>query len=85
MSYLLPATADTTAPTVVGFKYPADNSTATPADPVELEVTAFDERGDMKQVHLYADGAADHATVPVYPFQFRYTPPASAVGTDGRR
>ena len=26
LSYLLPTTADTTAPTIVGFKYPADNS-----------------------------------------------------------
>ena len=43
-------------------------------------VTAFDERGDMKQVNLYANGALVGTTVPVYPFQFRYTPPASAVG-----
>ncbi len=79
LSYLLPATADTTPPTVAGFKYPANNAVATPNDPVELEVTAFDERGDMKQVQLFADGQP-YATVPVYPFQFRYSPPASAVG-----
>ena len=79
LSYLLPATADTTPPTVAGFKYPANNAVATPNDPVEVEVTAFDERGDMEQVQLFADGQP-YATVPVYPFQFRYSPPASAVG-----
>ena len=33
----------------------------------------------MKEVRLYANGVL-HSTTPVYPFQFRYTPPASAVG-----
>ena len=80
LAYLLPTTPDTTPPTIVGFKYPVDNYQATPADPVELEVTAFDERGDMKQVNLLANGV-QVASVPVYPFQFRYTPPASAVGS----
>ena len=56
------------------------NSMATPADPIEVDVTAYDDRGDMKQVNLYADGALV-GTVPVFPFQFRYTPPASTVGT----
>ena len=79
LAYLLPTTADTTAPTIVGYKYPADNYEATPNDPVELELTAFDERGDMDRVDLYADGVY-YATTEVYPFQFRYTPPASAVG-----
>src|SRR5262249_40562876 len=80
MSYLLPTTPDTTPPTIVGFKYPEDNYQATPADPVELEVTAFDERGDMSKVNLLANGV-QVGSVPVYPFQFRYLPPASAVGT----
>ena len=57
MQHLLPTGADTTPPTVVGFKYPTNLSTATPRDPVELELTAFDERGDMDRVDLYADGA----------------------------
>ena len=70
MAYLLPATADTTAPTIVGYKYPADGYQATPADPVEIELTAFDERGDMKQVGLYADG--------VYPRDRRSTRSSSA-------
>ena len=35
MGYLLPTTADTTPPTIVGFKYPANLSKAHPADPVE--------------------------------------------------
>ena len=34
----------------------------------------------MEDVDLYANGALVQR-VPVYPFQFRYTPPASAVGT----
>ena len=72
MQHLLPTGADTTPPTVVGFKYPTNLSTATPRDPVELELTAFDERGDMDRVDLYADGVL-HSSVPVYPFQFRYT------------
>jgi len=80
MSYLLPTTADTTPPTIVGFKYPANNSTATPRDPVELELTTYDERGDMDRVDLLANGV-QVATTEVYPFQFRYTPPASAIGS----
>ena len=79
MTHLLPTTADTTPPTINGFKYPANNYVATTNDPVDLELTAFDERGDMDKVELYADGQYV-ATTEVYPFQFRYTPPASAVG-----
>ena len=56
------------------------NSSATPADPIEVDVTASDDRGDLKQVNLYANGALV-GSVPVFPFQFRYTPPASNVGT----
>jgi len=79
MLHLLPTTADTTPPTINGFKYPTQNAVATPNDPVDLELTAFDERGDMDKVDLYADGVY-YATTEVYPFQFRYTAPASAVG-----
>jgi hypothetical protein len=41
MAYLLPTTADTTPPTIVGCKYPVRQLAGTPADPVELEVTAY--------------------------------------------
>ena len=76
----MPTTADTTPPTIVGFKCPPANSDGDAADPVEVDVTAYDDRGDLKQVNLYADGALV-GSVPVFPFQFRYTPPASAVGS----
>ena len=79
MAHLLPTGADTTPPTVVGFKYPANLSDATPRDPVEIELTTFDERGDMDYVDLMAGDQLIQRTE-VYPFQFRYTPPASAVG-----
>jgi hypothetical protein len=80
MSYLVPTTADTTAPTIVGYKYPAALSTATVNDPVEVEVTAYDERGDMDYVDLKVGDTLIQRTE-VYPFQFRYTPPASAIGS----
>ena len=80
MNYLVPATADTTAPTIVGFKYPPNLSTGTPRDPVDIELTAFDERGDMDYVDLKVGDQLIQRTE-VYPFQFRYTPPASAVGS----
>ena len=80
LSYLLPPAPDTTPPTIVGFKYPANLAEATPRDPVEIELTAYDERGDMAYVDLKI---GDHLIqrTEVYPFQFRYTPPASAVGS----
>ena len=74
LNYLLPTTPDTTAPTIVGFKWPAEGFTATPADPVEADVTAYDNSGDMEYVNLYADGRLV-GTSQVFPFQFRYTPP----------
>jgi hypothetical protein len=80
LAYLLPATPDTTPPAIVGFKYPANLSEATPRDPVEIELTAYDERGDMDYVDLKAGDQLVQRTE-VYPFQFRYTPPASAVGS----
>ena len=67
-------------PTIVGFKYPANLSDATPRDPVEIELTAYDERGDMDYVDLMSGDQLIQRTE-VYPFQFRYTPPASAVGS----
>src|SRR4051794_36984444 len=79
LNYLLPTTADTTPPTIVGFKWPLEGFTATPADPVEADVTAYDNSGDMDKVNLYANGTLV-GTNEVFPFQFRYTPPTSAVG-----
>ena len=59
LAHLLPTTADTTAPSPVAFKWPAaDAFAATPRDPVEVDVTAADERGDMKEVRLLADGSS---------------------------
>ncbi|HWM10406.1 MAG TPA: hypothetical protein VNO82_13730, partial [Solirubrobacteraceae bacterium] len=81
MAHLLPTTADTTAPSSVAFKWPlADGFEATPRDPVEVDVTAADERGDMKEVRLLADGELvdTHQT---FPFQFRYYPDPADVGT----
>lgn len=80
LSYLLPTTADTAAPQA-SFKWPRNNSTATPRDPVEVDVTAFDERGDMQEVRLKADGRLI-GTVPVFPFQFRYFPRQEDVGKE---
>ena len=45
-------------------------------------MTAYDDRGDMDKVHLYANGTLV-GTTEVFPFQFRYTPPTSTVGPDG--
>ena len=57
MQHLLPTTADTTAPIPVAFKWPAaDGFVSTPRDPVEVDVTAADARGDLKEVRLLADG-----------------------------
>jgi hypothetical protein len=79
MLHLLPTDADTTAPTIVGYKWPPADFVATTRDPVEVDVTAFDERGDMSHVTLLADGVPVQTTS-VFPFQFRYTPPADAAG-----
>ena len=81
MAHLLPATPDTTAPNSVGFKYPiADGFVATTRDPVEVDVTAADERGDMKEVRLVVDGAVVD-TKYTFPFQFRYYPDPADVGS----
>ena len=80
LSHLLPTTADTTAPSPVAFKWPAaDAFAATTRDPVEVDVTAADERGDMKEVRLLADGVLV-GTKYTFPFQFRYYPQAADAG-----
>jgi Big-like domain-containing protein/collagen triple helix repeat protein len=80
MTHLLPTTPDTTAPAPVRFKWPlVDDFVATPRDPVEVDVTAADERGDMKEVRLLADGQLV-GTKYTFPFQFRWSPAASDAG-----
>ena len=63
------------------------NYGATPTDPVDLELTAFDERGDMKEVRLLRQRRRWPRPT-VYPFQFRYTPrrrpSAQTVHADGQ-
>ena len=81
MAHLLPTTPDTTAPSSVAFKFPtADAFVATPRDPVEADVTAADERGDMKEVRLFADGELVD-TKYTFPFQFRYYPDPADIGS----
>jgi hypothetical protein len=79
-AHLLPTTPDTTAPTVA-FTYPADGATATPLDPVEVEVDAYDERGDMKEVRLFV-GDQQVGRKISFPFQLRYQPTSDDVGDD---
>ena len=74
--YLLPATADTTAP-VAEFTYPLELKEVNAVDPVDLEVKAYDERGDIKEVRLYANDSLVTAKRS-FPFQFRYYVPANA-------
>jgi hypothetical protein len=80
LGHLLPTAADTTAPQVA-FKAPASGSGQmfTPRDPVEVDVTAADERGDMKEVRLLADGE-QVGRAGTFPFQFRWVPTASDAG-----
>jgi hypothetical protein len=80
MLHLLPEGEDTTAPTVA-FTYPAAGATVTPLDPVEVEVDAVDERGDMKETRLFAgDELVDRKVS--FPFQLRYQPTTDDVGDD---
>ena len=44
-------------------------------------MTAYDDRGDMELRRPLRRRRARSARAPVFPFQFRYTPPASAVGS----
>ena len=79
MAHLLPTTPDTAAP-LVAFKWPAaDGFAGTTRDPVEVDVTAADARGDMKEVRLLADGELV-GTNRTFPFQFRWTPGAAQAG-----
>ena len=74
--YLLPSSADTTAP-VAEFTYPAELKEVSAVDPVDLEVKGYDERGDVKEVRLFANDTLVKAKRS-FPFQFRYYVPASA-------
>jgi hypothetical protein len=77
--YLLPSAVDSTAPSAT-FTYPAELTPVTAVDPVDIEVKAFDERGDIKEVRLYAGNALVTAKRS-FPFQFRYYPTSSQVGS----
>ena len=78
MSHLLPAAADTTAPTVTWLR-PGDGATVNAADPVEIEVEGVDERGDIKEVRLSVGGTQVARKVS-FPFQMRWQPATSDVG-----
>ena len=77
MAHLLPTTADAAAPTVTWLR-PDDGATVNAADPVEIEVEAFDERGDLKEVRLSVGGTQVAKKVP-FPFQMRWQPPADDI------
>ncbi|MET0768431.1 MAG: M14 family zinc carboxypeptidase, partial [Solirubrobacteraceae bacterium] len=79
MLHLLPTGADTTAPQVTWLR-PGDGATVDAADPVEIEVEAWDERGDMKEVRLSVDGELVQRKVS-FPFQMRWYPEAGDVGS----
>ena len=78
LAYLLPTGADTTAPQVAWLR-PGENATVNAADPVEIEVEAWDERGDMKEVRLSVDGKLVQRKVS-FPFQMRWYPAAGDIG-----
>jgi hypothetical protein len=78
MGHLLPATTDTVAPTVTWLR-PDAGTTVNAADPVEIEVEAVDERGDVKEVRLLLHGQLIQRKVS-FPFQMRWQPPAADVG-----
>ena len=80
LGHLLPTDADTTAPTVSWLR-PAENATVPVSDPVEIEVEAVDERGDVKEVRLSVNGTPVRTKVS-FPFQLRWTP---AAATSARR
>jgi Zinc carboxypeptidase/Bacterial Ig domain len=77
-AHLLPEGPDTTPPTVA-FTYPSQLATVRRTDPVEVEVDAVDERGDMKEVALEVGGETVSRKVS-FPFQLRYQPTAADVG-----
>ena len=59
------------------FTYPAELKEVIAVDPVDLEVKGYDERGDVKEVRLFANDTLVKAKRS-FPFQFRYYVPASA-------
>jgi murein tripeptide amidase MpaA len=77
-AHLLPTSADTAAPTVTWLR-PDENATVPVVDPVEIEVEAVDERGDVKEVRLSVGGQLVQRKVS-FPFQMRWYPSASDVG-----
>ena len=78
MAHLLPAGADTAAPTVTWLR-PGSGATVNAADPVEIEVEAVDERGDVREVRLNIGGQLVQRKVS-FPFQMRWYPSAADVG-----
>ena len=78
MAYLLPTSADTAAPTVSWLR-PAENAEVGVADPVEIEIEAADERGDIKEARLSVGGQLVQRKVS-FPFQFRWQPTEAWVG-----
>jgi hypothetical protein len=78
MAHLLPAGADTAAPTVSWLR-PGEGATVNAADPVEIEVEAVDERGDVREVRLSIGGRLVQRKVS-FPFQMRWYPSAADVG-----
>ena len=78
MAHLLPTGADTTAPTVSWLR-PAENAEVTVADPVEIEIEAADERGDIKEARLSVGGQLVQRKVS-FPFQFRWQPTEAWIG-----
>jgi hypothetical protein len=78
LAHLLPAAPDTTPPAAT-FLRPAPDATVTPRDPVEVEVDAADERGDLREVRLRAGGELVGTKVS-FPFQLRWTPAPAQIG-----
>ena len=78
MAHLLPAGADTAPPTVSWLR-PGEGATVNAADPVEIEVEAVDERGDVREVRLSIGGRLVQRKVS-FPFQMRWYPSAADVG-----
>ena len=66
------------APTVTWLR-PDAGATVNVADPVEVEVEAVDERGDLKEVRLILHGQLIQRKVS-FPFQMRWQPSAVDVG-----
>ena len=62
---------------------PDEGADVNATDPVEIEVEAWDERGDLKEVRLSVDGPPVQTKVS-FPFQLRWQPAAADVGRPGR-